>query len=558
MKKFFTVIIFLFAVPILIHFSYLFDKTIFYFQAPKATETILKQPPKNDDIVLLPLDSRPPCLQFVRVLGDIANVNIVTPPENILDNYYAKANTQLLKNWLLKTTKNANFSIISIDMLLHGGLIASRNPTVDMQQVDKTLEFIKTLKHNNNQQIYAFSIIPRLLIPEDENTKLWQYHMMIYATKKDMYDTFGNPQDFERMQEMLNRIPPELIEKFNILYHNNNLINHQLAIFAKQDFLNKLTIGQDDGQPFGRPNANKHHMDSYIRQLNIEQKAHTAYGADELATLQFAYYLNTKRNFIPKVKVVYSTPNTKDLIMPYMPVSVEQTVLEKIKAIGAQVSEGENVDFFLFVHCADQDITSNQLKQSVTLIKELSSKKPLALVDLSYNFRQSETILGEFLKQNIPVASLISYAGWNTTSNSIGTALAQSSIFLGNLKTLAQEYHPYIYQKNFEFTIARVIDDWLYQKDVQDFTNKKLLWQDVNPYKLGQKHYLTQEQISYSITRRQESLFYKNLAIYPFYSDKENFYFLTDLKTKISLPWERTFEIQVDIATKVGYIKKQP
>ena len=40
-------------------------------------------------VLLLPLDSRPPCLDFVADLGRIAGVEIIAPPEDILD-YYTK------------------------------------------------------------------------------------------------------------------------------------------------------------------------------------------------------------------------------------------------------------------------------------------------------------------------------------------------------------------------------------------------------------------------------------------------------------------------------------
>lgn len=552
-----TILIIFFSIPVILHNFYIFDYAKFSLTGIKPSKINLETFPVEKKALLIPLDSRPPCLQFVQQLGDMSGIEIIVPPNNLLDNYMTPANYAELKTWAITNSQQTDVNIVSIDMLLFGGLIASRQNEQPQEEIDNTLETLKTLAGNKNIPLYAFSIIPRLLIPEKDETKLWQYHMMVYATKKDMEDTFGNYKDFSRIQEMLNRVPHELIENANILYQKNDQFNHQLSLLTQQNTFARLDMGQDDGQPFGRPNANRRKVEQYAEHLNLQDKLITTHGADELAMLQLALYMNQIHSFSPKIKVIYNNEQTPDMVMPFMPITVAETVHEKIYAINGQQTDSlENADLVLFVHCGTRKVKDQEMTENVQKIQQLAKQKPVALVDLSYNFRQKETLVETFIKEEVPLSILTAYAGWNTTSNSIGTALAQVSLFLNKKKDVEPEQLPYLYKKNFEFTITRIIDDWLYQKDIKPAVNKYIRWQGINPYRLGDKKEYTMKQINNYIHSKQESLFYKNLAKYPFYTTPTKDYYLTNWSVELSLPWERTFEIAIDLQTTTGIIAK--
>ena len=58
------------------------------FGGMPATVPFAPQPVKADTSLLLaPLDSRPPCNAMVRKLGALASINVITPPQELLDNY---------------------------------------------------------------------------------------------------------------------------------------------------------------------------------------------------------------------------------------------------------------------------------------------------------------------------------------------------------------------------------------------------------------------------------------------------------------------------------------
>ena len=553
MNIFIRIVVFILFIPVAVHFSYLFDAAVFQFHKPATVSVQIKKPAKTtENILLVPLDSRPPCLEFVKGLGKINNIDIITPPKEFLDNYHTPADAKKIAEWLNTNIPYAENAIVSTDMLRYGGLIASRTGQV-MITDDDFFDYLDRLKKQTNY--YIFSIIPRLIIPDDPETRPWPWHVTVYATKKDIYDHFGHTYDFEDMDGMLKRIPPEIIENFNQRFNKNNTFNMKLFEFAQKHDLS-LIFGQDDAHPFGRPYENKLNIEQIIKSEKSERIV-TSNGADELAMMELASHVVKKQKKPVKIFIEYSTQAAPDMVFHFMAEDIHDTVLDKINAIGAETaSSKDDSDFILFVHAGDQRTSSDQLKNIANKIIALSKEKPLALVDLSANFMQRETILKTLINENFPLSSLIAYAGWNTAGNSIGTALSQACIFTVSKKSFSADDMPYIYKTNFEFTISRILDDWVYQKDVQDITDPMLIWRNVNIYQLGTNKASVEDKVADSIKRRQNSFFYKNFARYPFYSDEHGDYYITELNTEIKLPWDRTFEIDLKINTQTGIVIK--
>ncbi|MBC8015902.1 MAG: DUF4127 family protein, partial [Sporomusaceae bacterium] len=151
------------------------------------------------------------------------------------------------------------------------------------------------------------------------------------------------------------------------------------------------------------------------------------------------------------------------------------------------------------------------------------------------------------IDENVDITKLIAYAGWNTTSNSIGTAITQGCIFSRSVTT-QQETSDLLalYRENLEFLTARFLDDLYYQKDINPSINKQLQRSHINPYNLGSDYYQTNykvQKLMYSKARwlLREGLYNHPLTIETNQGPKK--IFITDLKIQTYLPWQRTFEI---------------
>ncbi|MBR6906892.1 MAG: DUF4127 family protein, partial [Selenomonadaceae bacterium] len=66
-------------------------------------------------ILLIPLDGRPPCRQFVINAGKIANYDIIVPPSELQDYYSQPGDTKGLQDWLRQEIRGSHAVILSID-----------------------------------------------------------------------------------------------------------------------------------------------------------------------------------------------------------------------------------------------------------------------------------------------------------------------------------------------------------------------------------------------------------------------------------------------------------
>ena len=511
------------------------------------------------NVVLIPLDSRPPCTQFVQDLGRLAGVNIILPEQELLDQYKVPGNTHALRNWLKAQSQKADAAIISVDMLIHGGLLASRLSQGSLEDVQTVSNLLSTIHQDNPQiRLYAFTIIPRLLIADNQNTAAYQKSMGEYSLLKDKIYTFENPFDIKKMRDFEQTLPPELVERYFRLYEENTKLNEALMAMVEEGILSGLVIGQDDGQLFGIPNIKKQYLEEYANQHPVnKQKTIITRGTDEVALTLLGRLICDFTSFHPKIFVAYSDQEAPHVIMPYMPHSVSKTVEEKVRLVGGiQVYKPENADFILFVHVGTAELNDVRLSNEVYRLNQwLSTGYKVALVDLTENFNVKDALLPLLLKENIPITQLVAYAGWNTTSNSIGTAITQAYLFTSSLKS-AHEYPALLslYQENVEFLIARMLDDLYYQKEIYPQLNKQLRQVKINPYEIGDYYSHISKKINRLLEDKASRLAMQGLYTRPFViktKEKDHKILISRLKIESTLPWQRTFEIRLKTAVSL-------
>lgn len=132
----------------------------------------------------------------------------------------------------------------------------------------------------SGEDITVFSIIPRLLVSDNLLPDAWyQWHLMRYSTLRDIVEQFGDYPSTAQLEEIKNKIPQEILQKYNVLYSTNDSFNKQLAaLCAAKNYT--LVIGQDDAQPFGLPNRNRTHAEAYMRRAGLSAPAQPPAGAE--------------------------------------------------------------------------------------------------------------------------------------------------------------------------------------------------------------------------------------------------------------------------------------
>lgn len=510
--------------------------------------------PQSYILTVLPLDSRPPCTSFVRQLGNLAGFAVELPPDELLDKYENAALVTELRKWLVTKITGSNGILISTDMLSYGGLLHNRIAPLTQEQKLQTLQFLGKLRDENpGKDFYAYSIIPRLLVSDQILPDRWyQWHIMQWTINMDK-KMQGLPFDEKRYKQMQDEIPAKLKEKYLNLYAQNAAFNQELIDLAVDKKFTGLLIGQDDTMMFGLPNGNRWAAEDTLHKLNVPPSYGVTQGADEIGAIDTAALFLMKHNFRPKIYLTYSTPQTKDLFLHFVPDSLENIALDKIKLLNGQVvSSVEDADFILFIHCGDNPGASyRDIAQNV---RQLMTQKPVALVDLSEDYDYRECLFPSLLVNNTPVPQLLSYAGWNSASNSIGTALAQGAIVVLQSRLLSPAALPSLYARNLTFNCARFLDDWAYQQKIRykikDFQELNGIdTQHTAPYTSLVENYIARELAVY-----KNILLYTSLRRFPFYQFGKTAYYLKDLDYHVKLPWERVFEISLTV--QPTFVKK--
>jgi len=502
-------------------------------------------------VVLVPLDSRPPCTQFVDQLAGIADIRLILPPTELLDNYKTPADKAALRAWLKIAVAEADAAIISTDMLIHGGLLASRSSLGTADDVAATFALLETIhKDHPEVKLYGFSIIPRLLIADSKVSAVYQKKMLKYSVLKDEVLTFENPADISQLSELEKDIPAEVVQKYLALNEVNMAINQKLIDSADTGVLSGLVLGQDDGQPFGLPNIAKDRLVSYLSQRpRLSERVFITRGTDEVALTLLGHISAREAHRQQQVLVKYSAPDAAGVVMPFMPHSVARTVQEKLAIVGAvETQSPEDADFILYVHIGTQKTKNSMLLAAAKDVNQLlAAGEKVALVDLSEDYYGHETLLPYLIKEGAPVNRLIAYAGWNTTSNSIGTAVTEAVIFNQALaENRSLDYLLRVYKNNLEFLCARFLDDWYFQKDVQTIVKNDLGRLNIDANNLAGHYQQVNGFVKRLMTARADTLQHQTLMNHPLIIDSEQGprqLRLVGLELESRLPWQRTFDI---------------
>lgn len=530
----------------------IFSVLLFYFacwQLPAAQPVNMLPLPQTSTTLLLPLDSRPVCTEMPKQLGSLAGTTVILPPKGFLDNYRQPAAREKLYLWLHDNLADQANAVISSDLLIHGGLINSRLPLGHMEEQRHFLSEMQRLQNNNpDVRLSVFSIIPRLLVSDHLLPDRWyQWHLMQYARLKDMTETFNDPQLTLELLKIGNKIPQDILKKYTSLYSNNDRFNKYLLTLPLSNIY--TVIGQDDGSSFGLPNRNTNHARMYA----AGRSGHITYGADEIAAVLIARNYLQQQHYVPAIYLQYASPEMEFLYMPFMAASVGETLRDKIALAGAKLTEDKNqADIILYINCGNDEFRPHK-KQAQELQQLLHNYQHVALIDLSANYTEDELLMPLLLRCNVPLNKLSAYAGWNTFSNSAGTAIAQAVIFAGRCRQLSQEELPALYAANLTFTTERLLDDYVYQKLFCPQLKQALESRDYDAYDLspdGQR--LAQMLTQQYINRKTAELLHYNLGRTPFYNTPEKSYYLTSLTAAVYLPWNRVFEIGLDVNTAFG------
>jgi hypothetical protein len=504
-------------------------------------------------VLLIPLDDRPPCLQMPVKMGLIGDVEVVTPPRELLGRFTEFGKSDEIIKWIkTQNLKSFDAAIISLDMLAYGGLVAMREYETPADTAMKRAEFIREIRRRvPKMPIYGSSVIMRLAPSATGANESYRANLARWA------EISVDETKRAETAELEKKIPSEALDKYKKARVRDLKLNLFAVDLVKEKTIDYLILSQDDAKPNGVHIADREKLIDYVKTNNLGEKVAVQPGADEVSMLLLARTMTDKYKYRPKIKAIYSDEKIADQVMPYEDRPLRKTVSFHIKAVGAaEVAEEKDAEilFYVFVSRFENgkaESFSDRIKEQFSLAWENKTPYIIADVDPKGEIQGADIKFTELLRTKLAFNQVLGYASWNTAGNTIGTALPHGVLYSLSNKILLRPKSNYIsktegtrlnkietritYAQTW-FLLNRLLDDYVYHSIVRPQAIKFAQSKGWNVFRFDLAQTRVVEEFSAPSVRREV---WKNLNGFSSHCGNVDAFDFT-------LPWGRTFEAEID------------
>lgn len=458
------------------------------------------------NIAFIPIDNRPVCYTLAQQIAAIdRDLALFLPPREMLGDLNRSADINGIFSWL-KKLENIDSIVVSLDTIAYGGLIPSRRSCETFEEIKNRMESFFALLREKNAKVYAFSSIMRISnnnINEEEKEYWSLYGEKIF---KYSYELHKNAPDTDVKAD----VPPEIIQDYLKTRQRNFEINKMYLNLSKQGVFETLVFSKDDCAKYGLNVGEAQVLEESIRANALNALVKT--GADEIPLSLLSRALAGGR--VIKIAPVFTQKDYTNRISKYEDVSVSDSVRGQIELAHCEVADVSDADIILVVNNFKQE--QGELVMGVDVEGfdgeiELP-QKPYLIADILNANGADNSFVKKFFEKQIDWDKFLGYAGWNTTGNTLGSALCCAIV-----KFLANNPDEAAFKK---VQAVRFLDDWAYQANVRKALKSRFDKPDVEALKT---------------------------LMQPFEKTLQEKTGLDLSTTKYSYPWNRFFEIEVSV-----------
>jgi len=493
---------------------------------------------KHDSLLYLPLDERFTTRDLFLSNAEITTYRISTPEKSMLPRKKILPDIDALLEWTQKAAKDSKISIISADMFLYGGLIASRISVDSYEAVRTRLKILENIHLENPQlQLFVSSTVmrtPAYPSAEEEPDYYGEYgrQIFLFSFHTHRYDVLHDPKDKTASDAYKNQIPQTVLNDFLTRRARNFSVNKDLIKMVEKNVIKRLVITLDDNAEYGFSRREAVELEKLA--APFRNRIAIYHGADEAQLTLLSNIVAAKKPV--SVFPVYRFPQSKNLIPAFEGEPLAASVKQQISAAGGYVENDlRKADCILYINNfeeketfppknkidlpADAKPLEDWLKR--TGINSIGRKILILADNRFYNGADTEVIAALF-KSKIN-SKQIAYAGWNTSGNTLG-----SSIALGVLRArMAKNASNFSRYRKLLF--ARFIEDWVYMTIGRDRVRNDLQQQNLKEF-AGTKF------------EREYELKMKDL--FNLHAVEINRFLKSNFNiTEVFFPWHRSFEV---------------
>lgn len=493
-------------------------------------------------ILYMPLDERPCNYKFpeMNIIKD-NKIELIKIPNEYMGNKKNPANLKLIYDWLEENIYHCDAAVISLEMLIYGGLLPSRIHSTDLsilkKRLNKFTNLIIKVKKIKQINIFIFALVmrtPSYSSSEEEPNYYQEFGEYIYKRgyfldKKEK--SFLSEEENNILNQTTKLIPREIIQDYENRRRKNREIIINCALLLKDKIIDYFVIPQDDSSEFGYGPQDKKIIFSFLKENKIEDKVITYPGADEVGSALLCRCILRPLTTKPSISIMFDRKEDQNLIPKYEGMALIDSIKYQI-TVSSAIYEPDimKANIILFVHTSNQKMCDSwsqkpYIYNDIAFKKLIKLNKPFIICDVAFA-NGSDLSFVKSLFANEINDNMLSYAAWNTSGNTIGTAISSG---------IMQYLYGNKYSRDKLF-FYRIADDCVYQSIIRKKYYKKLKNQNIQVTTgyINNNDNLIKNKIKKELTDNLK-MYYNKL---PFTIKSINF------------PWFRLFEIDIELGDK--------
>jgi hypothetical protein len=501
----------------------------------------------GEKIILIPLDGRPATGQFAQMIGRMAGVDVVMPPYDSLGRFTSPGHSDQILDWLsVQDLSDVSAVIMSSDMVAYGGLIASRQNDCSADLATRRIKrAIFIVRRKPNIKLFIFSATMRLLPTATSKSSRYRWQLGLYEEAKAKSEQTHNQESKLAALHLKTQLPAAEIEAYEGTRKRNQEVQQNLIRLRYQNLFDYLVIGQDDARPFGPHVAETNRMRDLVMNLKIEKDVFFCEGVDQYACVLLSRALLQEAKYEPKIRVIFSDESGKEAYASYESKPIKDSLDDQIVASGAShASSDEPYDYVLYVNTPLR--REDRFRDFMANLEgDLDRGLPVALADINLaNNGTADSELFSNLWENRRVFKLMSYAGWNTAGNTMGTAIPAANVYLLNKRVLKLAQR--------EFLLHRLVNDFAYHRYTRVEAYEQIAGDEGGSQDeiYGPEYEKINSFVQKDLAYWLNTYFSEQFLDRRFTVDKQDYQISGLDDVKVWLPWPRAYEVRLEFRLK--------
>lgn len=490
-------------------------------------------------LALLPLDERPVNTGLVADVAQIAGTELALPSPSLMPRFRAPGDAAGLAEWLVARADDCDVLVVSLDMLVHGGLVPSRTSTDSLLTCLGRLDALRTIRADHpDLRLSAVSLVTRAsdsysAVEEPEYWSAWGRDL--HRLGADVHRCW---------QAAAGSISTPVPRDVRTEHATRRLRNHHVNLAALQMLwdgtLDHLSLTADDTAAYSAGTAEQSWLD-YWQRLVGEPLAAAHPGADETGAVLVASELARAVGGGIAVAVLTSAPDGLRFVPPYENVPLGEALARQMGVVGSVDTPVGEAEVVLVVHGPDPargdhfaliapEVDPRAVASTADAVDAgLDNGRPVVVADVRFANGGDAALVDELHRRGT-LRAISGYAGWNTAGNALGSALATAVAIAAGTRAGSLD----------ELAVGtavrrRLLDDVAYQAQVRRRSAAELFDGRIEP-------------VEPTVVARAEQTLLTQLTAQAEQWGLNSGYQLAQVR----LPWNRSFEVDLAITGPDG------